>query len=133
VLSDRNPYFFRGSYAEGEASPPHAARLRIGRCAVRASADVADDPDEIDKVFGYIAVADVGDHRLHESFDANWPSRSRATILRGPMRSIPNSSSRAAANSTPPRILLTVGAAEEIYVEDGCERLERADGNGIER
>jgi meiotically up-regulated gene 157 (Mug157) protein len=24
-------------------------------------------------VLGYIAAADVGDHRLHESFDANWP------------------------------------------------------------
>jgi uncharacterized protein len=24
---------------------------------------------------GYIAASDVGDHRLHESFDADWPEQ----------------------------------------------------------
>ena len=72
VLSDRNPYFFRGSYAEGEGSP-HTPHGYVWPLALCVQALTSDDPDEIDKVFGYIAVADVGDHRLHESFDANWP------------------------------------------------------------
>jgi len=72
VLSDRNPYFFRGSYAEGEGSP-HTPHGYVWPLALCVQALTSDDPDEIDRVFGYIAVADVGDHRLHESFDANWP------------------------------------------------------------
>jgi meiotically up-regulated gene 157 (Mug157) protein len=72
VLSDRNPYYFRGSYAEGEGSPhtPHGYVWPLALC-VQALTSI--DPQEIDRVLGYIAVADVGDHRLHESFDANWP------------------------------------------------------------
>lgn len=72
VLSDRNPYFFRGSYAEGEGSP-HTPHGYVWPLALCVQALTSDDPAEIDRVFGYIAVADVGDHRLHESFDANWP------------------------------------------------------------
>jgi meiotically up-regulated gene 157 (Mug157) protein len=33
------------------------------------------DPAEVRRVFGYITVADIGDHRLHESFDADWPEQ----------------------------------------------------------
>ena len=72
VLSDRNPYFFRGKYAEGVGSPhtPHGFVWPLALCI---QALTATDPAEIDRVLGYITVADVGDHRLHESFDANWP------------------------------------------------------------
>jgi meiotically up-regulated gene 157 (Mug157) protein len=31
------------------------------------------DRAEIDQTLRYIAVSDNGDHRLHESFNANWP------------------------------------------------------------
>ena len=72
VLSDRNPYFFRGSYAQGEGSP-HTPHGYVWPLALCVQALTSDDPQEIARVFGYIAVADVGDHRLHESFDANWP------------------------------------------------------------
>ena len=72
VLSDRNPYFYRGSYAQGEGSP-HTPHGYVWPLALCVQALTSDDPDEINRVFGYIAVADVGDHRLHESFDANWP------------------------------------------------------------
>lgn len=72
VLSDRNPYFFRGKYAEGVGSPhtPHGFVWPLALCV---QAMTSTDPTEIDRVLGYIAAADVGDHRLHESFDANWP------------------------------------------------------------
>ncbi len=33
----------------------------------------SNDQTEIDRYLGYIAASDVGDHRLHESFDVNWP------------------------------------------------------------
>jgi meiotically up-regulated gene 157 (Mug157) protein len=72
VLSDRNPYFFRGKFAEGVGSP-HTPRGYVWPLALCVQILTSDDPDELDRVFGYIASADVGDHRLHESFDANWP------------------------------------------------------------
>jgi meiotically up-regulated gene 157 (Mug157) protein len=74
VLSDRNPYFFRGRYAQGVGSPhtPHGYVWPLALCVQILTSD---DPEELNRVFGYIASADVGDHRLHESFDANWPER----------------------------------------------------------
>jgi meiotically up-regulated gene 157 (Mug157) protein len=74
ALSDRNPYYFRGSYAAGEGSP-HTPHGYVWPLALCVQALTSDDPEEINRVFGYIAIADVGDHRLHESFDANWPER----------------------------------------------------------
>jgi uncharacterized protein len=72
VLSDRNPYFFRGAYASGVGSP-HTPHGYVWPLALCVQALTSSDPAEIERVFGYIAQADVGDHRLHESFDANWP------------------------------------------------------------
>jgi meiotically up-regulated gene 157 (Mug157) protein len=72
ALSDRNPYYYRGKFAEGEGSP-HTPPGYIWPLALCVQALTSSDPDEIDRVFAYIAVADIGDHRLHESFDANWP------------------------------------------------------------
>jgi meiotically up-regulated gene 157 (Mug157) protein len=72
ALSDRNPYYFRGKYAEGEGSP-HTPHGYVWPLALCVQALTSMDPDEINRVLGWIAVADVGDHRLHESFDANWP------------------------------------------------------------
>ena len=72
VLSDRNPYYFRGKFAQGVGSP-HTPHGYIWPLALCVQALTTDDPAEIQRTLGYIAVADVGDHRLHESFDANWP------------------------------------------------------------
>lgn len=72
VLSDRNPYFFRGSYAEGVGSP-HTPHGYVWPLALCVQALTSSDPEELNRVFGYIIASDVGDHRLHESFDANWP------------------------------------------------------------
>jgi meiotically up-regulated gene 157 (Mug157) protein len=41
--------------------------------ALCVQALTATDDAEVDQVFGWIAVSDVGDHRLHESFNAEWP------------------------------------------------------------
>jgi meiotically up-regulated gene 157 (Mug157) protein len=74
VLSDRNPYYFHGRYASGVGSPhtPHGYVWPLALC-VQALTSI--DDDEVRRVLGYIAASDVGDHRLHESFDANWPEQ----------------------------------------------------------
>ncbi|MGB8265114.1 MAG: glycoside hydrolase family 125 protein [Candidatus Velthaea sp.] len=72
ALSDRNPYFFAGKYAQGEGSP-HTPHGFVWPLALVVQALTSRDQIEIDRVLGYIAVSDIGDHRLHESFDADWP------------------------------------------------------------
>jgi meiotically up-regulated gene 157 (Mug157) protein len=72
VLSSRNPYFFTGKYAAGVGSP-HTPRGFVWPLALIVQALTASNEGEIDRVMQYIAASDVGDHRLHESFNPNWP------------------------------------------------------------
>lgn len=72
VLSPRNPYYFMGKYAAGVGSP-HTPHGYVWPLALVVEAITATDPSEIDRVMGYIAASDTGDHRLHESFNADWP------------------------------------------------------------
>lgn len=72
VLSDRNPFYFQGKYAEGVGSP-HTPRGYVWPLALVMQALTSTDQGEVSRVLGYIAASDVGDHRLHESFNANWP------------------------------------------------------------
>ena len=71
-LSERNPYFFKGKYAQGLGSP-HTPHGYIWPLALCVQALTTTDEREVDQVFGWIAVSDVGDHRLHESFNSEWP------------------------------------------------------------
>ena len=76
VLSSRNPYYYVGKYASGVGSP-HTPRGYIWPLSLVMQALTSDDQAEIDRVMGYIAASDVGDHRLHESFtrdDFAWPN-----------------------------------------------------------
>ena len=72
VLSPRNPYYVDGKYASGEGSP-HTPRGYVWPLALCVEALTATDDAEVDRVFAMIANSDIGDHRLHESFNANWP------------------------------------------------------------
>jgi hypothetical protein len=72
ALSDRNPYFFRGKYAQGIGSP-HTPHGYVWPLALCVQALTATDDAEVNRVFSWIAASDVGDHRLHESFNADWP------------------------------------------------------------
>jgi len=72
VLSPRNPYFYSGRYARGIGSP-HTPPGYVWPLSLVMQALTSDDTTEIDRVLGYIAASDVGDHRLHESFNADWP------------------------------------------------------------
>jgi hypothetical protein len=72
ALSTRNPYYYVGKYAQGIGSP-HTPRGYVWPLALCVQALTAADDQEVDQVFGWIAASDVGDHRLHESFNADWP------------------------------------------------------------
>ncbi|MBV9648379.1 MAG: glycoside hydrolase family 125 protein [Candidatus Eremiobacteraeota bacterium] len=74
ALSDRNPYYFVGKYARGVGSP-HTPRGYVWPLALVMQALTSTDPAEIARLLRYLASSDTGDHRLHESFDANWPER----------------------------------------------------------
>ncbi|MBV8244987.1 MAG: glycoside hydrolase family 125 protein [Candidatus Eremiobacteraeota bacterium] len=72
ALSPRNPYYYQGKFASGIGSP-HTPHGYVWPLALVMQALTATDQSEVDRVLGYIAASDVGDHRLHESFNANWP------------------------------------------------------------
>ena len=72
ALSERNPYYYVGKYARGIGSP-HTSRGYVWPLALVMQALTSRDPAEVTRILGYIADSDVGDHRLHESFNANWP------------------------------------------------------------
>ena len=72
ALSDRNPYYYAGKYARGIGSP-HTPHGYVWPLSLTVQALTSNDPAEIARVMGYIAASDVGDHRLHESFNSDWP------------------------------------------------------------
>ena len=72
ALSPRNPFYYQGKYAAGIGSP-HTPRNYVWPLSLVMEALTSTDQKEIDRVLGYIAASDIGDHRLHESFNADWP------------------------------------------------------------
>jgi meiotically up-regulated gene 157 (Mug157) protein len=72
VLSQRNPYYFVGKFASGVGSP-HTPHGYVWPLSLIVQALTSSDPAEVSRVMGYIGASDVGDHRLHESFNADWP------------------------------------------------------------
>lgn len=72
VLSPRDPYYFTGKYAAGIGSP-HTPHGYVWPLSLVMQVLTSTDQGEIDRVMGYIAASDTGDHRLHESFNADWP------------------------------------------------------------
>lgn len=72
ILSPRDPYYFQGKYASGIGSP-HTPHGYVWPLSLVMQALTSTDQSEIDRVMGYLASSDVGDHRLHESFNADWP------------------------------------------------------------
>jgi uncharacterized protein len=72
ILSPRDPYYFQGKYASGVGSP-HTPHGYVWPLSLVMQALTSTDQGEIDHVMAYLAASDVGDHRLHESFNADWP------------------------------------------------------------
>ena len=74
ALSPANPYYYVGKYAAGIGSP-HTPKGYVWPLALVMQALTSTDDDEVERTLRYIAASDVGDHRLHESFDPNWPEQ----------------------------------------------------------
>jgi meiotically up-regulated gene 157 (Mug157) protein len=72
VLSDADPYYYRGRYATGIGSP-HTPHGYVWPLSLIVQVLTSSDAAEIKRVMGYIGASDIGDHRLHESFNADWP------------------------------------------------------------
>jgi len=72
VLSPRNPYFYRGKFAEGIGSP-HTPKNYVWPLSLVMQALTSTDRAESDRMMKFIANSDTGDHRLHESFNVDWP------------------------------------------------------------
>jgi uncharacterized protein len=72
VLSKRNPYFYVGKFASGIGSS-HTPRGYVWPLALVMQAFTTYDDREFNRLMTYIVASDVGDHRLHESFNPNRP------------------------------------------------------------
>lgn len=74
ILSPRNPYYYQGKFATGIGSP-HTPRGYVWPLALIMQILTSTDQSEVTRVLGYLAAGDVGDHRLHESFNVDWPEQ----------------------------------------------------------
>jgi uncharacterized protein len=74
VLSEANPFFFRGSAAEGVGSP-HTPHRYIWHIALAMQGLTAADPAERERILGVMERTDAGAGMMHEGFDADDPSQ----------------------------------------------------------
>lgn len=72
ILSDDNPYFFRGSLAEGVGSP-HTERGYIWHIGITMQALTSTDPAEQNRLIDMLIATTAGTNFMHESFDPNQP------------------------------------------------------------
>lgn len=74
VWSQRNPFFFKGSAAEGIGGP-HAGPRLIWPISIIMRALTSDDDAEISRCLRTLAATDAGTGFMHEAFDQDDPSR----------------------------------------------------------
>lgn len=74
ILSSANPFFYKGRFAEGVGSP-HTPEGMIWPLGLIAQGLTSTSKHEQLHILKMLLVSDLGDHRLHESFDPNDPSR----------------------------------------------------------
>ena len=73
VLSDDNPWFFKGRFAEGVGSP-HTGASRVWPIAIVMRALTSDDDAEIATALRMLAATDAGTGFIHEAFDPDDPA-----------------------------------------------------------
>lgn len=73
LLSDNNPYFFRGKAAEGQASP-HSGRRRIWPMGIILRAMTSTDENEILQCLRMLKSTHAGTGFMHEAFDMDDPA-----------------------------------------------------------
>ena len=74
ILSEDNPFYFRGKAASGIGSP-HTPDQYIWHMAVVMQALTSDDREEIATCLAYLAGTHAGTNYMHESFDKDDPSK----------------------------------------------------------
>ncbi|GGH79306.1 meiotically up-regulated gene 157 (Mug157) protein [Pullulanibacillus pueri] len=72
ILSEENPYFFKGKFAEGIGSP-HTPHHFIWPLALSMQGLTAQDTTEKYKLLDVLLQTDGGTQLMHESFDPNHP------------------------------------------------------------
>lgn len=72
ILSDENPYFYRGKYAEGIGSP-HTPEGYIWHIALSMQGLTATTESEIQRILTMLEQTDGGTGFMHEGFDPNAP------------------------------------------------------------
>ncbi|MBS2962738.1 glycoside hydrolase family 125 protein [Actinocrinis puniceicyclus] len=73
VLSERNPYYFRGPAARGVGSP-HTPRRHVWPLAIAAAALTSTDPADRRAAIDTLLNTHAGTTRIHESFHADRPA-----------------------------------------------------------
>lgn len=74
ILSDSNPYFFKGKYAEGSGSP-HTLENMIWPMSIILRAMTTGDDAEIKKCLHWLKTTDAGTGFMHESFNMDNPEK----------------------------------------------------------
>ncbi len=73
ILSDDNPYFYRGKYGEGIGSP-HTPEGYIWHIALSMQGLTADNPQEVRRVIDILASTHADTGFMHEGFNADNPN-----------------------------------------------------------
>lgn len=73
VLSESNPYFFKGKYAEGSGSP-HTLENKIWPMSIILRAMTSEDDNEIKKCLHWLKTTNANTGFIHESFDMDNPN-----------------------------------------------------------
>lgn len=74
ILSEDNPYYFRGSCASGVGSP-HTPSQYVWAMALAMQGFTAATREEMKHCLDLLVVSDGGRGRMHEGFDVNDPTR----------------------------------------------------------
>lgn len=73
VLSEYNPYFFKGKFGEGVGSP-HTLKNKIWPLSIIIQAITSHDEAEINKCLNILKNTHAGRYFMHESFDKDNPA-----------------------------------------------------------
>lgn len=72
ILSDDNPYFFKGKYAAGVGSP-HTGKNLVWHIALSMQVLTSKDDDEISSIINMLKTTDAQTGYMHESFNPDNP------------------------------------------------------------
>lgn len=89
VWSKHNPYFFKGTVAEGIGGP-HCGKDKIWPMSIISKALTSEDKEEIAECLRVLVNTDGNTGFIHESFHKDNPADFPEVGLRGPIHCLPN-------------------------------------------